>query len=44
MLEKEREHTILGGAERERETQIPKQALSTELNAGLEPTHHEIMT
>ena len=33
-----------GGAERERETQNLKQAVSTELYVGLELTSHEIMT
>ena len=50
IFERERESMSRGGAERERETQKPKQApgsvcaVSTEPNMGLELTNQEIMT
>ena len=51
LLAASRQNTSWGGAERERETRNPKQALgsklqavSTEPDAGLEPTNQEIMT
>ena len=48
--ERERQSTSRGGAERERETQNPKQAprsekaVRTEPDTGLKPANHEIMT
>ena len=49
MREKERQSTSREGAEREKETQNPKQAPGSELsaqspNAGLELTNREVMT
>ena len=42
MRERERERVSRGGAERERDTENPKQALRS--NMGLEFRNHEIMT
>ena len=47
--ERERQSTSRGGAERERETQNPKQVPGSELSAqnpmwGLKPMNREIMT
>ena len=44
MFLREREHRANRDEQRERETENPKQLLSTEPDAGLELINHEIMT